>query len=313
MAKHWRIHPHDSARIWRFGPLGRHPARRRPAADLPRHSRSGAGPQLSRAKLARLRDPGELPGRRGGGRADHGRHPGPAADRHLWRLRRRRHERPPPCSVGCLQAARRRRRLLRAHRHREGYGLNRRGARSAGLAEAPSWSSPSIAASPASSEAETARELGLELIITDHHELGRATAAGGGDRPSAAARQRLSVRRPVRLRRGVQAGLGLVPAGQRRQEGRPADEASFSCQAVGLAALGTVADVVPLVDENRVLVQHGLASLQQRPGLGIAALMRAGRARQEAAARRARTSASRSPRDSTPPAGWARRNWAWNC
>ena len=30
----------------------------------------------------------------------------------------------------------------------------------------------------------------------------------------------------------------------------------------GLAALGTVADVVPLVDENRVLVRHGLASLR---------------------------------------------------
>ena len=35
----------------------------------------------------------------------------------------------------------------------------------------------------------------------------------------------------------------------------------FLLQAVGLAALGTVADVVPLVDENRVLVRHGLESL----------------------------------------------------
>ena len=37
----------------------------------------------------------------------------------------------------------------------------------------------------------------------------------------------------------------------------------FLLQAVGLAALGTVADVVPLVDENRVLVRHGLESLKQ--------------------------------------------------
>ena len=39
----------------------------------------------------------------------------------------------------------------------------------------------------------------------------------------------------------------------------------FLLQAVGLAALGTVADVVPLVDENRVLVRHGLVSLAHMP------------------------------------------------
>ena len=47
----------------------------------------------------------------------------------------------------------------------------------------------------------------------------------------------------------------------------------FLVQAVGLAALGTVADVVPLLDENRVLVQHGLTSIKQQPTLGLAALM----------------------------------------
>ena len=47
----------------------------------------------------------------------------------------------------------------------------------------------------------------------------------------------------------------------------------FLVQAVGLAALGTVADVVPLVDENRVLVRHGLESLANVPPLGLATLM----------------------------------------
>jgi single-stranded-DNA-specific exonuclease len=47
----------------------------------------------------------------------------------------------------------------------------------------------------------------------------------------------------------------------------------FLVQAVGLAALGTVADVVPLVDENRVLVRHGLESLASAPTLGLATLM----------------------------------------
>ena len=54
----------------------------------------------------------------------------------------------------------------------------------------------------------------------------------------------------------------------------------FLLQAVGLAALGTVADVVPLVDENRVLVHHGLESLATMPdaGRGHADAGRQGRA-----------------------------------
>jgi single-stranded-DNA-specific exonuclease len=49
---------------------------------------------------------------------------------------------------------------------------------------------------------------------------------------------------------------------------------NFLLDAVSLAALGTVADVVPLVDENRVLVQYGLASLKERAGPGLRTLMR---------------------------------------
>jgi single-stranded-DNA-specific exonuclease len=49
----------------------------------------------------------------------------------------------------------------------------------------------------------------------------------------------------------------------------------FLLDAVMLAALGTVADVVPLHDENRILVRHGLARLKLAPPLGLKALIEA--------------------------------------
>src|SRR6202007_2350157 len=42
---------------------------------------------------------------------------------------------------------------------------------------------------------------------------------------------------------------------------------------VGLAALGLVADVVPLRDENRILVRHGLERIRTNPSVGLKALL----------------------------------------
>jgi single-stranded-DNA-specific exonuclease len=49
---------------------------------------------------------------------------------------------------------------------------------------------------------------------------------------------------------------------------------NFLMRALALAAIGTVADMVPLIDENRVLVRHGLKSLKANPPAGLAELMR---------------------------------------
>lgn len=122
-------------------------------------------------------------------------------------------------------------------------------------------------------QADTARELGLELIITDHHQL--------ADRlPDAAA-----IVHP-RLPGHDYPFAGLCGAGvafklawaicQRASDAKKVQPhmREFLMSAIGLAAIGTVADVVPLVDENRILVKHGLYSLQQAPGLGIQQLSR---------------------------------------
>ena len=138
-------------------------------------------------------------------------------------------------------------------------------------------------------EAETARELGLTLIITDHHQPQRGRVS-----PRRAI-HRVSERPGYLLPRVaaiVHPGLpgstypfpGLCGAGvalkvawalcQRASEAKRVGEAmrTFLMRAVGLAAIGTVADVVPLVDENRILVRHGLNCLRHYPTPGLLAL-----------------------------------------
>jgi single-stranded-DNA-specific exonuclease len=48
---------------------------------------------------------------------------------------------------------------------------------------------------------------------------------------------------------------------------------TFLVDSLGLVALATIADMVPLSDENRVMVRHGLAGIEARPSAGIGALM----------------------------------------
>ena len=145
-------------------------------------------------------------------------------------------------------------------------------------------------------EAETARSLGLTLIITDHHQP-RADKAPSprpspGERGSEAVSAKLSYGLLPNVAAIVHPGLpgstypfpGLCGAAvalklawalcQQASEAKRVGEAmrTFLMRAVGLAAIGTVADVVPLVDENRILVRHGLNCLRHYPTPGIVAL-----------------------------------------
>lgn len=122
-------------------------------------------------------------------------------------------------------------------------------------------------------EAAYARELGLELIITDHHQQGPVL-------PDAAClvHPRLpGTDYPFGELCGVGVAFKLAWAVcQRLGDGKRASPRmrDFLLSAIGLAAIGTVADVVPLLDENRILVRFGLQSLRERSSIGLKELLR---------------------------------------
>ncbi len=115
-------------------------------------------------------------------------------------------------------------------------------------------------------------ELGMDVIITDHH-------LPGGEVPPAYAMvnpQMPGGSEDARNLCGCGLAFKLAWAVADRLRGRGVDAGelkSFLRDAMGLVALATVCDVVPLVGENRVLVATGLAALRRSPHPGIQALL----------------------------------------
>ena len=121
-------------------------------------------------------------------------------------------------------------------------------------------------------EAALARELGLELIITDHHQF-----ADHLPEETVLVHPRLPGGYPFGELSGVGVAFKLAWAiCARLGDGKRASPQmrEFLLGAIGLTAIGTIADVVPLVDENRILVHFGLASLIERATPGLKALLR---------------------------------------
>jgi single-stranded-DNA-specific exonuclease len=111
-----------------------------------------------------------------------------------------------------------------------------------------------------------AAELGLDVVVTDHHEPGEtlpdctvvSPKLGGYPFPHLA---------------GVGVAFKLAHALIERPTDEWVEVPLVLRKYLDVVAVGTVADVVPLIDENRVLVQMGLARLQTAPRLGLAALL----------------------------------------
>lgn len=109
-----------------------------------------------------------------------------------------------------------------------------------------------------------ARALGIDAIITDHHQPGDSLPPA----VAVVAPSRSDARYPNPNLAGVGVAYKLLEAMVRmRPECRAVPE-----DGLDLVALGTIADVVPLVGENRILVAYGLERLAQPVRVGLRAL-----------------------------------------
>ena len=112
-------------------------------------------------------------------------------------------------------------------------------------------------------EAESANSLDMDIIVTDHHECPEIL-------PYVAAvinPKRRDSTYPNDILAGVGVAFKLVCA-------HSGDTPSMLERYSDLVAVGTVADVMPLLGENRVLVYKGLQKLVDSPRPGFAALMK---------------------------------------
>lgn len=112
-------------------------------------------------------------------------------------------------------------------------------------------------------EAKLVAELGMELVITDHHQPGE-------ELPEAAAvvdPHRADDMSPFKDLCGCGVALKLVAA----MDG--GDYSSAMEQFSDFAAIATIADIVPLKGENREIVRKGLKYLENTENMGLQALM----------------------------------------
>lgn len=117
-------------------------------------------------------------------------------------------------------------------------------------------------------EAELARQLGMDIIVTDHHEC-------HGELPDAEAvvnPRRPDCPYPFKELAGVGVVFKLMCAVESVMN--PEDEMidcvrRISAEYGDLVAIGTIADVMPINDENRLIVSYGLSLIENttRPGL----------------------------------------------
>ena len=114
-------------------------------------------------------------------------------------------------------------------------------------------------------EIEYAKKLGIETIVTDHHEP-------GNELPNALAvidNKRKDSKYPFRELAGVGVVFKLIQAISIKL-GLPEEE---YLKYLDIVCVGTISDIVPLVDENRVIAKLGLMLIKQTKNIGLKSII----------------------------------------
>lgn len=115
----------------------------------------------------------------------------------------------------------------------------------------------------AAEEIEAARELGMRVVVTDHHECHDALPCAD----AVVDYKRHDCAYPFQSLAGVGVAFKLICA--------LAGDTAFALQRYSdLVSLGTVADVMPIVGENRIIVTAGLEKMAQTENVGLEMLLR---------------------------------------
>ena len=154
-------------------------------------------------------------------------------------------------------------------REKDGYGLNQQAVKA--LAEGGAKLIITVDCGISNKgEVELANSLGLEVVITDHHHIPE-------ELPPALAiiHPRLDKRYPFKDLAGGGVAFKLAQAVIRNRKSQIPNikREAFEKWLLDLAAISTVADMVPLVGENRTLVKYGLMVLSKTKNLGLNQLM----------------------------------------
>ena len=151
-------------------------------------------------------------------------------------------------------------------RAREGYGLSLAGAERCLTTHHPDLVVAIDCGTNSLEEATLLREQGVALIVIDHHEPTAATAAAAG---AILVNPKLENDDTHHLLCSAGLVFKFCHAFLKRFPNREIDLRHY----LDLVALGTVADIAPLMGENRIFVRHGLKQLEKSHWPGIQALI----------------------------------------